>query len=153
MHVVSFFIVTDDLMRQTLTLFLFLLRYYGVWLITRCGSLMKTGYNLHYWGLCIFILILIGLVSRVVAFFGMITFQKKWIHSPSTILFPFYHTCKCGKSLKPYMPTNPNILASNQFYRILEFILDLHIGILEVDCYWFSQLLQEMIFFSTKKRC
>lgn len=52
-------------------------RYYGVWLITRCGSLMKTGYNLHYWGLCIFILILIGLVSRVVAFFGMITFQKK----------------------------------------------------------------------------
>jgi hypothetical protein len=77
MHVVYFFIVTDDLMRQTLTLFLFLLRYYGVWLITRCGSLMKTGYNLHYWGLCIFILILIGLVSRVVAFFGMITFQKK----------------------------------------------------------------------------
>ncbi|KAJ6357960.1 hypothetical protein OIU78_005736 [Salix suchowensis] len=52
-------------------------RYYGVWLITRCGSLMKTGYNLHYWGLCLFVLMLIGLVSRVVAFFGMITFKKK----------------------------------------------------------------------------
>ncbi|KAF2318496.1 hypothetical protein GH714_008359 [Hevea brasiliensis] len=24
-------------------------RYYGVWLITRCGSLLKTGYNLHHW--------------------------------------------------------------------------------------------------------
>uniref|UniRef100_A0A5B7AXX0 Putative ABC transporter G family member 28-like n=1 Tax=Davidia involucrata TaxID=16924 RepID=A0A5B7AXX0_DAVIN len=52
-------------------------RYYGVWLITRCASLMKTGYNLHDWGLCIFILILTGLVSRTVAFIGMLIFHKK----------------------------------------------------------------------------
>ncbi|KAJ4845800.1 ABC transporter G member 28 [Turnera subulata] len=52
-------------------------RYYGVWLITRCGSLLKSGYDLHLWGLCIVILILIGVFSRVVAFFVMITFQKK----------------------------------------------------------------------------
>ncbi|KAM7266840.1 hypothetical protein ACFE04_009006 [Oxalis oulophora] len=31
-------------------------RYYGVWLITRCGSLLKNGYDLHHWGLCIAIL-------------------------------------------------------------------------------------------------
>ncbi|XP_057979127.1 ABC transporter G family member 28-like isoform X3 [Malania oleifera] len=33
-------------------------RYYGVWLITRCGSMLKSGYNLHDWSLCMFILIL-----------------------------------------------------------------------------------------------
>ncbi|KAK9283806.1 hypothetical protein L1049_012060 [Liquidambar formosana] len=52
-------------------------RYYGVWLITRCGSLLQSGYNLHHWSLCIFILILIGIVSRLIAFFGMVTFQRK----------------------------------------------------------------------------
>ncbi|GMY09255.1 ABC transporter G family member 24-like isoform X1 [Fagus crenata] len=52
-------------------------RYYGVWLITRCGSLLKSGYNLHEWSLCIVILILIGMVSRVIAFFCMMIFQKK----------------------------------------------------------------------------
>ncbi|KAJ8759142.1 hypothetical protein K2173_004149 [Erythroxylum novogranatense] len=52
-------------------------RYYGVWLITRCGSLWKFGYNLHHWGLCIFVLILIGVISRVIAFIGMHTFKRK----------------------------------------------------------------------------
>ncbi|XP_059457230.1 ABC transporter G family member 24-like [Corylus avellana] len=52
-------------------------RYYGVWLITRCGSLLKAGYNLHDWTLCIGILILAGIVSRVIAFFCMLIFQKK----------------------------------------------------------------------------
>lgn len=52
-------------------------RYSGVWLITRCGSLMKSGYDLHDWGLCLFILILTGIVSRVIAFFCMVIFQKK----------------------------------------------------------------------------
>ncbi|EOY18706.1 White, putative isoform 1 [Theobroma cacao] len=52
-------------------------RYYGVWLITRCGALLKSGYSLHEWTLCIFILILTGVVSRLFAFVGMITFQKK----------------------------------------------------------------------------
>ncbi|XP_061366128.1 ABC transporter G family member 24-like [Gastrolobium bilobum] len=52
-------------------------RYHGVWLITRCGSLLKSGYNLHDWSLCIFILILMGVIARVLAFFCMVTFQKK----------------------------------------------------------------------------
>ncbi|XP_021295420.1 ABC transporter G family member 24-like [Herrania umbratica] len=52
-------------------------RYYGVWLITRCGALLKSGYSLHEWTLCIVILILSGVVSRLIAFVGMITFQKK----------------------------------------------------------------------------
>ncbi|KAF7820154.1 ABC transporter G family member 24-like isoform X1 [Senna tora] len=52
-------------------------RYHGVWLITRCGSLLKSGYNLHDWNLCVLILILIGVISRVIAFFCMVTFRKK----------------------------------------------------------------------------
>lgn len=52
-------------------------RYPGVWLITRCGSLMRSGYNLHNWGLCIFILIAYGVAFRVIAFFCMVAFHKK----------------------------------------------------------------------------
>ncbi|TKY53441.1 ABC transporter G family member 24 [Spatholobus suberectus] len=52
-------------------------RYHGVWLLTRCGSLLKSGYNLHDWGLCISILILMGVIARAVAFFCMLTFLKK----------------------------------------------------------------------------
>ncbi|KAK2968180.1 hypothetical protein RJ640_018273 [Escallonia rubra] len=54
-----------------------LAKYYGVWLITRCGVLLKTGYNLHDWALCLALLILTGVVCRVIAFFGMVAFQKK----------------------------------------------------------------------------
>ncbi|XP_050246057.1 putative white-brown complex homolog protein 30 [Quercus robur] len=52
-------------------------RYNGVWLITRCGFLLKNGYDLRDWNLCIFILILIGIISRVIAFLCMVTFQRK----------------------------------------------------------------------------
>ncbi|XP_009595733.1 ABC transporter G family member 24-like isoform X1 [Nicotiana tomentosiformis] len=52
-------------------------RYYGVWLITRCGALMNWGYSLHDWSLSLCILLLIGLGSRIIAFIGMISFQKK----------------------------------------------------------------------------
>ncbi|KAK1571116.1 hypothetical protein Q3G72_012117 [Acer saccharum] len=52
-------------------------RYQGVWLITRCGALLKSGYNLHDWSLCLGILILMGVVSRIIAFFGMLIFRKK----------------------------------------------------------------------------
>ncbi|KAL5735001.1 hypothetical protein ACOSP7_032862 [Xanthoceras sorbifolium] len=51
-------------------------RYDGVWLITRCGLLLKSRYDLHDWGLCLGILILIGVVSRFIAFFGMLIFRK-----------------------------------------------------------------------------
>ncbi|KVI09715.1 ABC transporter, conserved site-containing protein [Cynara cardunculus var. scolymus] len=52
-------------------------RYSGVWLITRCGSLLRFGYNVHDWGLCIFVLILIGVLSRISAFFGMLIVHKR----------------------------------------------------------------------------
>ncbi|ESQ30078.1 hypothetical protein EUTSA_v10011194mg [Eutrema salsugineum] len=52
-------------------------RYYGVWMITRCGSLMKSGYDINKWNLCIMILILIGVVTRNIAYVGMIILQKK----------------------------------------------------------------------------
>ncbi|VVB00339.1 unnamed protein product [Arabis nemorensis] len=52
-------------------------RYYGVWMITRCGSLMKSGYDINEWNICIMILLLIGVVTRGMAFVGMIILQKK----------------------------------------------------------------------------
>ncbi|GFZ14735.1 ABC transporter family protein [Actinidia rufa] len=52
-------------------------RYSGVWIITRCGSLMKMGYNLHDWGRCILFLVLAGVITRAIAFIGMVTFQRK----------------------------------------------------------------------------
>ncbi|XP_057428579.1 ABC transporter G family member 24-like [Lotus japonicus] len=52
-------------------------RYDGVWLITRCGSLLKSGYNLHDWNLCISILMLMGVIARALAFSCMLAFQKK----------------------------------------------------------------------------
>ncbi|XP_058082111.1 ABC transporter G family member 28-like isoform X2 [Magnolia sinica] len=52
-------------------------RYSGVWLVTRCASLMSSEYDLHDWSLCIFVLITYGIVFRIIAFFCMVTFQKK----------------------------------------------------------------------------
>ena len=46
-------------------------------MITRCGSLMKSGYDINEWNLCIMILILIGVVTRMIAFVGMIILQKR----------------------------------------------------------------------------
>ncbi|CAN8321649.1 unnamed protein product [Cochlearia groenlandica] len=52
-------------------------RYYGVWMITRCGALKKYGYDINEWNLCIMILLLIGVATRGTAFVGMIILQKK----------------------------------------------------------------------------
>ncbi|KAI4385479.1 hypothetical protein MLD38_003501 [Melastoma candidum] len=52
-------------------------RYGGVWLITRCGSLMKSGYDLNNWNWCLICLALTGIGSRIVAYICMVTFQKK----------------------------------------------------------------------------
>ncbi|XP_010935863.2 ABC transporter G family member 28 isoform X2 [Elaeis guineensis] len=51
-------------------------RYSGVWLITRCGSLLQNGYDIGDWNLCLFVLIVNGIVFRGIAFFCMVTFQK-----------------------------------------------------------------------------
>ncbi|MED6212597.1 ABC transporter G member 28 [Stylosanthes scabra] len=52
-------------------------RYAGVWLISRCGALYKSGYDLNRWYRCLGLLVATGVISRVLAFFCMITFQKK----------------------------------------------------------------------------
>ncbi|XP_050214446.1 ABC transporter G family member 28 [Mercurialis annua] len=52
-------------------------RYYGVWLITRCGSLMQNGYKLSNWYRCLVFLLAFGSVSRVIAYVVMIMFHKK----------------------------------------------------------------------------
>ncbi|KAF8007715.1 hypothetical protein BT93_K1649 [Corymbia citriodora subsp. variegata] len=52
-------------------------RYSGVWLITRCGALIENGYDLGHWSVCLILLVLMGIVSRAVAFLCLITSQKK----------------------------------------------------------------------------
>ncbi|XP_027348257.1 ABC transporter G family member 28-like [Abrus precatorius] len=52
-------------------------RYAGVWLISRCGALHSYGYDLKDWYQCLGLLIVTGIISRMLAFFCMITFQKK----------------------------------------------------------------------------
>ncbi|CAN0916438.1 ABC transporter G family member 28, partial [Linum grandiflorum] len=52
-------------------------RYNGVWLITRCGSLMENGYDLNHWNRCLILLGLTGFGSRVVAFIVLVTCQKR----------------------------------------------------------------------------
>ncbi|CAI0397922.1 unnamed protein product [Linum tenue] len=52
-------------------------RYNGVWLITRCGSLMENGYDLNHWNRCLIFLGLTGLASRVVAFIVLVTCQRR----------------------------------------------------------------------------
>ncbi|KAL6653342.1 hypothetical protein ACP70R_008920 [Stipagrostis hirtigluma subsp. patula] len=51
-------------------------KYSGVWLITRCGSLMKNGYDINDNTLCIVVLVANGVIFRCVAFFCMAIFQK-----------------------------------------------------------------------------
>ncbi|XP_009763160.1 ABC transporter G family member 28-like [Nicotiana tabacum] len=52
-------------------------RYSGVWLISRCGLLKARNYDLGHWYPCLLYLILVGFLSRCVAFFCLVTFQKK----------------------------------------------------------------------------
>ncbi|XP_073056036.1 ABC transporter G family member 28-like [Primulina eburnea] len=52
-------------------------RYSGVWLIQRCGSLKVKGYQLQDWYPSLAYLIATGIVSRGLAFFCLVTFQKK----------------------------------------------------------------------------
>ncbi|XP_051119857.1 ABC transporter G family member 24-like isoform X2 [Andrographis paniculata] len=52
-------------------------KYYGVWLIQRCGALLRTGYNLHKWKLCISLLMGVGAGCRALAFIGMLILQRK----------------------------------------------------------------------------
>ncbi|CAA0834044.1 ABC transporter G family member 28 [Striga hermonthica] len=52
-------------------------RYSGVWLIQRCGALRQRGYHLdHYYPRLAFLLAT-GILSRTLAFFCLVMFQKK----------------------------------------------------------------------------
>ncbi|KAM3401913.1 hypothetical protein ACQJBY_006094 [Aegilops geniculata] len=46
--------------------------YSGVWLITRCGALLKGGYNINYFALCIGIMMLNGVLFRFVALLSLL---------------------------------------------------------------------------------
>uniref|UniRef100_A0ACD5ZDW1 Uncharacterized protein n=1 Tax=Avena sativa TaxID=4498 RepID=A0ACD5ZDW1_AVESA len=50
--------------------------YSGVWLITRCSSLQKNGYDISNRSLCLWVLMANGVIFRCVAFFCMVVFQK-----------------------------------------------------------------------------
>ncbi|GMP84976.1 hypothetical protein CsSME_00038301 [Camellia sinensis var. sinensis] len=52
-------------------------RYSGVWLITRCGSLMQSGYGLNNWTRCLIYLVLTGVVCQIIAFFCLVTVWVK----------------------------------------------------------------------------
>ncbi|KAL1558512.1 ABC transporter G member 28, variant 2 [Salvia divinorum] len=52
-------------------------RYSGVWLIQRCGAIRQRGYDLEDYYPCLAYLIATGIFSRGVAFFCLVTFQKK----------------------------------------------------------------------------
>ncbi|EPS60818.1 hypothetical protein M569_13983, partial [Genlisea aurea] len=52
-------------------------RYSGVWLIQRCGALKQRDYDLKHYYPCLAFLVATGIVSRAVAFFCLVTFQRK----------------------------------------------------------------------------
>ncbi|XP_038993647.1 ABC transporter G family member 28-like isoform X1 [Hibiscus syriacus] len=51
--------------------------YSGVWLITRCGSLLQNGYDLKNFRPCLIYLVATGVLSRIVAFICMVTFKRR----------------------------------------------------------------------------
>lgn len=52
-------------------------RYYGVWLITRCGSMKQSDYKINDWWLSIAILVLYGLTFRLIGYVCMVRFLRK----------------------------------------------------------------------------
>ncbi|KAL9253231.1 ABC transporter G family member 28-like protein, partial [Drosera capensis] len=52
-------------------------RYPGVWLITRCGALYKSKYDVNHWSICLCILIVTGQIGRIVAFNLLLFSQKR----------------------------------------------------------------------------
>ncbi|GJN12121.1 hypothetical protein PR202_ga30373 [Eleusine coracana subsp. coracana] len=52
-------------------------KYPGVWLITRCGLLFGSGFDIHNYKLCILILFMYGLFFRMLAFAAMVLLKKR----------------------------------------------------------------------------
>lgn len=74
-------------------------RYSGVWLVSRCGSLMQNDYDIDEWWLSVAILILYGITFRFVAYICMVTLLRKWSLKRFCIFlffyffFPFFFSC------------------------------------------------------------
>uniref|UniRef100_A0A0A8Z522 ABC transporter domain-containing protein n=1 Tax=Arundo donax TaxID=35708 RepID=A0A0A8Z522_ARUDO len=51
--------------------------YPGVWLITRCGLLFSSGFDIHNYKLCILVLFMYGLFFRMLALGAMILLKKR----------------------------------------------------------------------------
>ncbi|XP_019152194.1 PREDICTED: putative white-brown complex homolog protein 30 [Ipomoea nil] len=51
-------------------------RFSGVWLITRCGALLKLGFDVHDFRQCLALLLLTGVLSRLVAYLCLISLGK-----------------------------------------------------------------------------
>ncbi|CAM0907995.1 unnamed protein product [Alopecurus aequalis] len=52
-------------------------KYPGVWLITRCGLLFKSGFDINNYMLCLLVLFSYGLLFRVIAFVAMVLLKKR----------------------------------------------------------------------------
>lgn len=52
-------------------------RYSGVWMISRCGILLRKGYRVDYWVRCISVLIGFGALARMIAFSCLIFLNRK----------------------------------------------------------------------------
>ncbi|EFJ20608.1 hypothetical protein SELMODRAFT_443919 [Selaginella moellendorffii] len=52
-------------------------RYSGVWLITRCGALARSGYDLNHFNLCVAVLIAYGIGARAVALLSLFFSNRK----------------------------------------------------------------------------
>ncbi|GAA0138342.1 ATP-binding cassette [Lithospermum erythrorhizon] len=52
-------------------------RFSGVWLISRCGTMMEYGYNVNNFFRCLGFLLITGIASRLVAFICLITVAKR----------------------------------------------------------------------------
>lgn len=50
--------------------------YSGVWLITRCGALLKGGFDINDFGLCITIIMLYGVLFRLISFVSLLKMKK-----------------------------------------------------------------------------
>lgn len=144
------------LTRNPFLIFYFLFRYSGVWLISRCGVLKTRGFALSDWYSCLGCLILTGILSRVIAFFCLITFQSKWVHFPAWLSLTHMEElssgkngwCRkfelpCSKKMKNTVQVNwfaVIVSAPAQWYLVLVFSWSHHI------LFWFSIYFKLLVF-------
>ncbi|KAG7016298.1 putative white-brown complex-like protein 30, partial [Cucurbita argyrosperma subsp. argyrosperma] len=52
-------------------------RYDGVWLITRCGVLNGSGFDIHDWGQCLLLLMVTGVIFRILSYVCLLIVRRK----------------------------------------------------------------------------